>query len=247
MNGLDATRIRAVVRKELRDYRRKRAIVVTMAVLPILFLVEPVVTVFIAPPTFSGGSLGKNLVLPILYLLLIPTVMPSTLAAYTVAGEREQGTLEPLLTTPIRQQEFLLGKATSVMIPTLALSYAVFALFLVAVQLGANSVVASAVFHDSPIILALFLFAPLMAGWGIVVGMAVSVRATDVRVAQQLGVLASFPPVIVIILLAAGVVSPTFSVALEFAVGLLVLDALLLRLVFGMFDRERLVTGARAS
>ena len=47
MNGLDATRIRAVVRKELRDYRRKRAIVVTMAVLPILFLIEPVVTIFL--------------------------------------------------------------------------------------------------------------------------------------------------------------------------------------------------------
>jgi ABC-type Na+ efflux pump permease subunit len=247
MMGLDATRVRAVVRKELRDFRRKRAIVVTMCVLPLLFLVEPVVTIFLVTPTTSGAALQKTLILPILYLLLIPTIMPSTLAAYTVAGEREQGTLEPLLTTPIRQQEFLLGKATSVMIPTLALSYAVFALFLVAVQLGANSVVASAVFHDSPIILALFLFAPLMAGWGIVVGMAVSVRATDVRVAQQLGVLASFPPVIVIILLAAGVVSPTFSVALEFAVGLLVLDALLLRLVFGMFDRERLVTGARAS
>ena len=246
MMGLDATRVRAVVRKELRDFRRKRSIVVTMCILPLLFLVQPVITIFVATPTTSGAALQKSLILPILYLLLIPTIMPSTLAAYTVVGEREQGTLEPLLTTPIRQQEFLLGKATSVMIPTLALSYTVFALFLVAVRLGANSVVASAVFHDGPIILALFLFAPLMAGWGIVVGMAVSVRATEVRVAQQLGMLASFPPVGVIILLAVGVVSPTFSVALEFAVGLLVIDSLLLRFVSGMFDRERLVTGAKA-
>ena len=139
-----------------------------------------------------------------------------------------------------------MGKAASVMIPTLVLSYTVFGLFLVAVWLGANSAVASAVFHDSPVILALFLLAPLMAGWGIVVGMAMSVRATEVRVAQQLGMLASLPPVGVIILLAAGVVSPTFSVALEFAAGLLVIDALLLRFVSGMFDRERLVTGAKA-
>jgi ABC-2 type transport system permease protein len=85
-----------------------------------------------------------------------------------------------------------------------------------------------------------------MAGWGIVVGMAVSVRATEVRVAQQLGVLASFPPVVGIILLAVGVVSPTVLVALAFAVGLLVVDVLLLRFVSGMFDRERLVTGAKA-
>ena len=101
-------------------------------------------------------------------------------------------------------------------------------------------------FDDGPIILALFLLAPLMAGWGIVVGMAVSVRATEVRVAQQLGALASIPPIGVIILLAAGVVSPTFAVAIAFAIGLLVVDGLLLRFVSGMFDRERLVTGAKA-
>jgi ABC-type Na+ efflux pump permease subunit len=246
MMGLDVTRVRAVVHKEFQDFRRKRSIVVTMCILPFLFLVEPVITIFLVTPSSSGAALQKSLVLPILYLLLIPTIMPSTLATYSVVGEREQGTLEPLLTTPIRQQEFLLGKATSVMIPTLALSYAVFALFLGAVQLFSNSAVASAVFHDSSAILALFLLAPLLAGWGIVVGMAVSVRASEARVAQQLGTLASFPPVGVIILLAVGVVSPTVLVALAFAVGLLVVDALLLRFVSRMFDRERLVTGAKA-
>jgi ABC-type Na+ efflux pump permease subunit len=246
MIGLDTTRINAVVRKELRDYRRKRSIVVTMCVLPLLFLVEPVVTIFIVTPTTSGAALQKSLILPLLYLLLIPTIMPSTLSAYSVVGEREQGTLEPLLTTPIRQQEFLVGKATSVMIPTLALSYAVFTLFLAAAWLFADSATSTAVFHDGPVILALFLLAPLLAGWGIVVGMAVSVRASEARVAQQLATLASFPPVVIIILLAVGVVSPTFLVALAIAVGLLVTDALLLRFVARMFDRERLVTGAKA-
>jgi ABC-type Na+ efflux pump permease subunit len=246
MNGLDATRIRAVVRKELRDYRRKRAIVVTMAVLPILFLVEPIVTIFVAPPTAAGGSLGKDLVLPILYLLLIPTVMPSTLAAYTVAGEREQGTLEPLLTTPIRQQEFIVGKAAAVLIPTMVAAYAVFGLFLAAVALFAHPVVATAFFHQGPVLLALFLLAPLLSTWAIVVGMAISVRASEVRVAQQLGTLASFPPVVVILLLAVGVLHPTFALALEFAAVLLVIDVLALRLISGMFDRERLITGAKA-
>jgi ABC-2 type transport system permease protein len=245
--GLDAFRVRAVVRKELRDFRRKRSIVVTMCILPVLFLIEPVVTIFLVTPSSTGAALQKSLILPILYLLLIPTIMPSTLAAYSVIGEREQGTLEPLLTTPIRRQEFLVGKATSVMIPTVVLSYAVFALFLGAVELFANSAVASAVFHNSSVILALFLLAPLLAGWGIVVGMAVSVRASEARVAQQLSMLASLPPVAAIILLAVGVVRPTFFVALAFAVGLLALDGLLLGFVTGMFDRERLVTGAKAT
>ena len=144
MMDLDATRIRAVVRKELRDYRRKRSIVVTMIVLPLLFLLQPVIAIFLAPPSASGSALGKSLALPLLYLLLIPVITPSTLAAYAVVGEREQGTLEPLLTTPIRRQEFILGKAAAVMIPTLALSYAVIGLFLAAVWLFANPVVAMA-------------------------------------------------------------------------------------------------------
>jgi ABC-2 type transport system permease protein len=246
MTRLDAGRIRAVIRKELLDYRRKRAIVVTMAVLPVLFLIQPVVTIFVAPVATTASALDKSLTLSLLYLLLIPVILPATLAAYTVVGEREQGTLEPLLTTPIRQQEFILGKAAAVMIPSLAVAYTVFGLFLAAVALFAHPVVSSAVFNDGPVLLALFLFAPLGSGWAIVVGMAVSVRASEVRVAQQLGTLASLPIVAVILLLAVGVIHPTFPVALEFAAGLLAVDLLALRVVSRMFDRERLVTGTRA-
>ena len=235
--------IRAVVRKELRDYRRKRSIVVAMAILPAIFLVQPVLSVFLASPSTSASYFS----LPLLLLLLIPVITPSTLAAYSVAGEREQGTLEPLLTTPIRSQELILGKAAAVMIPTAALSYAVFGLFLAAVRLFADPAVASDVFHQGPVLLTLLLFTPLTAGWAIVVGMAVSVRASEIRVAQQLGMIASFPPLGVIVLLGIGAVHPTFVVAVEFAIGLLVVDVLALRLVSRMFDRERLVTGARAA
>lgn len=246
MTNFDIGRVSAVVRKELRDYRRKRSIVVTMAVLPAIFLIEPVLAIFVAPALGTQSALARYVLVPMLYMLLIPVIIPATLAAYSIAGEREQGTLEPLLTTPIRQQEFILGKATAVMIPSVFLSYAVFALFLLATWLFANPAVSSAVFHQGPILLALVLFAPLLAGWAVVVGMAVSVRASEIRVAQQLGTLGSFPPLGVIVLLAVGVVHPTFPVALEFAAGLLISDLLIFRGVSAMFDRERLVTGVKA-
>jgi ABC-type Na+ efflux pump permease subunit len=247
MMRLDAMRIRAVARKEIRDYRRKRSIVVTMAIFPIIFLLQPVISIFLTSGSTSGPELDKYVVLPLLYMLLIPVIIPSTLAAYTVVGEREQGTLEPLLTTPVRTLELILGKAAAVMIPSVTLSYAVFGLFLAAVRLFANSDVASAVFHQGPVLLVLFLLAPLLAGWAIVVGMAISVRASEVRVAQQLGTLASFPPLGVLILLAVGTIYATFPIAALFAVGLLGIDVLALRIVSGAFDRERLVTGARAT
>ena len=246
MMSLDAARVRAVVRKELRDFRRKRSIVVTMFIFPVLFLLQPIISVFISPPAAAGINLDHAVVLPLLYMLLIPVVMPATLAAYSVVGEREQGTLEPLLTTPLRQQEFIVGKAASVMLPTVALSYLVFGLFLGAVALFAHPAVASAIFHDGPVLLAQFLFAPLVAGWAVVVGMAVSVRASEIRVAQQLGTLASFPLIGVVLLLVLGAIHPTFAVAIEFAAGLLAIDVVALRIVSSMFDRERLVTGTKA-
>ncbi|MHB8661660.1 MAG: ABC transporter permease [Acidimicrobiales bacterium] len=246
MIGLDAGSVRAVVRKELLEYRRKRAIVVTMCIMPVLFLIQPVLSIFLTPAK-SGSTLDTRITLSLLYLLLTPVVMPSTLAAYSVAGEREQGTLEPLLTTPVRTQELILGKAAAVMIPTLVLSYTMFGLFLAAVRLFAHPVASSAVFHDGPVLLALFLLAPLVAGWAIVAGLAVSVRASEVRVAQQLGMLASVPILGAVALLAVGVVHPTTAVAFEFAVGLFAIDVVLLGVVSRMFDRERLVTGAKAA
>jgi ABC-2 type transport system permease protein len=244
MMGLDAARVRAVVRKELRDYLRKRSIVVTMAVLPIVFLIQPTLSIFLTPASTASD---RAYAISLLLLLLVPVIMPSTLAAYSVVGEREQGTLEPLLTTPIRTQEFIFGKGAAVMIPTLALSYTVFGLFLAVVALFAPPATASRVFNQGPILLALFLLAPLLAGWAIVVGMAVSVRASEVRVAQQLGTLASFPPLAVVVLMGVGVIQPTFTVAVLFAIGLLVIDLRVLRIVSRMFDRERLVTGAKAA
>ena len=245
MMGVDAGSVHAVMRKELLEYRRKRSILVTMCIMPVLFLIQPILTIFLTPAT-PGSALNSRVTLALLYLLLTPVVMPSTLAAYSVAGEREQGTLEPLLTTPLRTQELILGKGAAVMIPTMVLSYAVFGVFLAAVRLFGDPAVSSAVFHDVAVLLALFLLAPLVAGWAIVVGLAVSVRASEVRVAQQLGTLASLPMLGVVVLLAVGVVHPTIAVAAEFALGLLAIDLLVLRVVSRMFDRERLVTGAKA-
>ena len=44
--NIDLGRVRAVFRKELRQFRRNRAIVVTMGILPVLFLTGPMINVF---------------------------------------------------------------------------------------------------------------------------------------------------------------------------------------------------------
>lgn len=244
--GLDVNRIRAVARKELRDFRRNRFIFLTMGLMPVLFLALPIVDIFLIKATATSAALEKRLGLSLMYMLLIPVLVPATLAAYTVVGEREQGTLEPLLTTPIRREEFIAGKAVAVLLPTVGIAYAVFGIFLASVRLFANPVVATAIFHEGPVLLAQVLFTPLLAGWSIWVGMAASARSSDVRVAQQLATLGSLPPVAVAALMSFGVIHPSVRVALIMATVLLAINVGALRVVAAMFDRERLVTGGRA-
>jgi ABC-type Na+ efflux pump permease subunit len=142
-------RVRAIVVKELREYRRNRTIVIGMAILPLIFAVQPLVTVF-ALPASAAGTLAQHHEL--LYLLAIPALVPATLAAYSVVSERQQGTLEPVLTTPVRREEFLLGKALACFVPSVAIAYAVFVLFVALVELFAQQGVAPALVRGSDLL-----------------------------------------------------------------------------------------------
>ncbi len=135
------------------------------------------------------------------------------------------GTLEPVLATPIRREEFLLGKALAAFVPSLAISYAVLAFFLACVELFAHPGIASALLR-APDLLAQLLFTQLLAAWSIWVGIAISARSSDVRVAGQLSLLASLPSVAVTTLIALNVIRPPLGLALGGAAVLLVLDGL---------------------
>jgi len=240
--SMSTRRVRAIVRKELREYRRNRSIVVAMAIFPLIFIIQPLIAVF-ALATSSSSTLAHEHVL--LYMLGIPALVPVFVAAYAVVGERQQGTLEPVLTTPIRREEFLLGKALAALIPSLAVSYAVYAFFLACVEIFARPGVASALIRG-PDMLAQLLFTPLLAAWSIWIGLGMSARVSDVRVAQQLGVLASLPPVFVAALIALNVIHATLGLGLGLGAALLLGDVLGWRITAATFDRERLVTGTRS-
>ena len=123
----------------------------------------------------------------LLYLLGIPTLVPPVIAATAVAGERQQGTLEPVphdadpaRGAPARQgargadpfaRDRLCGRCP------------------VPGDRGAcwpNPGIASATGPAARPRSPRCVFTPLLAAWAIWVGIAISTRASDVRVAQQL-------------------------------------------------------------
>jgi ABC-type transport system involved in multi-copper enzyme maturation permease subunit len=239
--SLSRRRIRAIAIKEIRTYRRTTSLVAAMAIIPLVFLIQPLLSTFAVASQAAGAIKHHH---ELLYLLAIPALVPATLAAYAVVGERQQGTLEPLLTTPIRREELLLAKALAVLIPSIAISYLVFAVYVVLVALFAHAGVAAA-FLRAPDVAAQIIFTPPLAAWSIWVSMAISTRVSDIRVAQQLSTLASLPSIALSTLIALNVLHPSFQLALGLGIALLVANRLGWRVVSAMFDRERLIVGSR--
>jgi ABC-2 type transport system permease protein len=239
-------RIHAVVSKEVREFRRNRFVVGTMAVLPVVFLVSPMITMFRIPDTASGPEVRAAVGVMSLLMLIVPIVIPPVIASYSVVGERDQGTLEPVLTTPITASELLLGKAIAAFIPSVGISYVIYFIAAISIRARASHTVSSVVW-DPPRVLAQLLFTPLLALWSIWVGIAISTRASDVRVAQQLATLAGLPLLAFTSLVSFQVIRPSIALTLGLALALVVVDVLAWRFVSQLFDRERLVTGHAAS
>lgn len=231
-------RVRAIFDKELREYRRNGNIVYAMVILPFVFLIQPLIEIFTLPTSASVTLHHEH---SLVYMLAIPALVPATLASYAVVGERLQGTLEPVLATPVRREELLLGKALAAFVPSVAVAYGVYALFIAAVEVFAHPGVATALIQG-PALIAQLVFTPLLAAWSIWVGIAVSARCRDPRTAGQLSILAGLPSVAITTLIAFDVIPATFPVALAFGAGLLILIRLGWRVASAIFDRERLIT-----
>jgi ABC-type Na+ efflux pump permease subunit len=234
-------RVRAVVIKELRDYRRNRYTIVTMAIIPAIFLLQPVIYALNLP---ASASVPLSHTHQMLYMLGIPALVPAIIAASSVVTERQQGTLEPILTTPIRRDELILAKALAPLLPSVAIAYLVYAVFVLIIELFAAPGVAPALLQSS-VVIAQIVFTPLIAAWSIWIGLAVSTRSTDIRAAQQLGMLGNLPLVLLILLITFNVIHATLTLAIGLGVALLAGYRLGWRVVSALFDRERLIASSK--
>jgi ABC-type transport system involved in multi-copper enzyme maturation permease subunit len=234
-------RVRAIFRKEMREFRRNKQVISTMALSPIGFVIFPVIFLFQVTPSDVSVLYSYPVQL---FSLAAAAVVPAVVGAYSVTGEREQGTLEPVLGTPIRTGELMLGKALAIFVPAASWSYLIFGVIDALVWLFKPAAVSAVALRPS-ILLAQLIFTPLlvcMAVWG---SLTISARARDVRVAQQLAVLVNLPVVLVFILLGVHVIRFTAPVAIALAAALAVLDVAGWPLASKSFNRERLILGTR--
>ena len=258
-------KILLILQKEWREIRQQRGLVLTILLPPLIFILIPIVALSIVSQVpgdvtnTSSASLAKaiptlahmdhteaaqaliGMQMSIFYVLL-PALLTSVIASYSIVGEKTSRTLEPLLATPVQTWELLVGKSLAALLPAIIATWLGGAIFVVSVSLLAIS---SRVFFAivSPGWLIVFLlWTPALALIGIALMVAISSRVNDPRTAQQFSAILVIPFLGLFIGQISGllVLGPTF--ALTIFVALLVLVVLSIWLVTRLFQREVILT-----
>jgi ABC-2 type transport system permease protein len=194
---------------------------------------------------FQGADQVKaTLLSPFLVLFQsIPLVVPITIASYSIVGEKQQRSLEPLLATPIKTWELLVAKALSAAIPGVLSTWWGFALFILAGRFFSSEDIYNRLLISPAWLLAIVLLAPLFTLCAVGLGIIISSRAKDPNSAQQLGSLLILPVIALLIAQVSGAVHVGVTLILGIAFGVGLLDALLLVAAVRLLRREEILTG----
>ena len=177
----------------------------------------------------------------LILLVLTPVAGSMSVAAYSVIGEKQARTLEPLLATPLTTSELLAAKVLGAFVPAISLTVGCFALYVAGVVAFAEPGVYRALL--SPASLAIvFVLGPLAALVALQLAVCVSSRVNDVRSAQQIGALVVLPIAGLLVMQLTGAFQLTLPTIGIMAATLVALNAGLMALGVALFDRESILT-----
>lgn len=262
-------RILNILDKEWRVLASDASSFLLIGLVPFMILAEAMVAVWVAAsvggkaiianPFFQGAldkliaSIPSAAALPAIdqvrlllltqvnfFILLIPTMIAIYSAAYCIVEEKLSRSLEPLLATPVRTWELMLGKALSGAIPALLMTWVCAGVSLLAIAIPGWA-------HLIPYVIGttwflnLFLLTPAIAVLSFLLGVIGSSRAKDFRNAQNMVLFIIFPVFGLIAVQVTGVV--WFTPLLMFILGLAIclIDVLVLRVAVRLFQRESIV------
>jgi ABC-2 type transport system permease protein len=174
-------------------------------------------------------------------LVLIPVTSSMSLAAYSVVGEKQARSLEPLLVTPITTFELLGAKVLGAFAPSIVLTVGYFVVYIAAAALFARSGVAWVLLGPRTTGL-VFVLGPLAALAALQMAVCVSSRVNDARTAQQIGVFVILPIAGLLVGQLAGAIQLTATLLSWITLGLIVVNAGLMRMAVALFDRETILT-----
>jgi len=176
----------------------------------------------------------------LILFMLIPTVVPLTMAIYSVIGEKSMRTLEPLLATPVGVGDLLFAKSLASTVPSVIVTWTAYAFYLTSVVLLGSRAAVNAVTAPRWV-LAILVMVPLLTLLSVNLGILISTRVNDVRVAQQIGGLVVVPVVAIGIAQVTGRVVLDNGAFLQMTTVLIVLDLAVFWLAKIAFQRENIL------
>lgn len=267
---MNVDRITTLMGKELREFRASPTALIPVVLVVVVCTVLPFLVVVILPWA-TGQSITSDktfqqvltlarqrtpdlAALPVaaaaqvflfqqflLLYLIAPIVGAVSLAAYSVVGEKQGRTLEPLLTTPMSTAEILVAKVLASFLPSLVIEAVGLFLYFGAIAVLALPGVASSMFSLRTVLLVAVLgpFASLAA---LQATIAVSSRVNDPRSAQQVAVLVILPLIGMLIGQMAGAFFITTAVLVLLCAAMIAAWVVLILLSVALFERETILT-----
>lgn len=174
-------------------------------------------------------------------LVLTPIAGSMSVAAYSIIGEKQARTLEPLLATPITTFELLTAKVMASFVPALMLSLGSFCVYLAGVLAFAEPDTWRALFTPASLGV-VFLLGPLASLVALQLAVCVSSRVNDARSAQQIGALVILPVAGLLVVQLTGSIALTVPVILAISLILFGVNAGLMLLGVTLFHREAILT-----
>ncbi len=198
-------------------------------------------------PIFQGMSpneaiqatLASNF---LVLFLMMPLMVPVTIAAYSIVGEKVTRSLEPLLATPISTTRLLLAKGIAAAVPGILGAWIAYVVFLIGARFLAVSDQVFAIFLNPMWLVAMLVLAPLLTIMAVNVGIIVSSRTSDPRAAEQLGSLIILPLMVLFLGPLAGFIQLNVTTFMVAALIALAADVVLVYLGVKLFQRETILT-----
>jgi ABC-2 type transport system permease protein len=181
-----------------------------------------------------------NMILMI--FIIVPATLPTIIATYSIVGEKNNRSLEPLLATPTTDGELLGGKIFSAFIPSMGSTLLAFCLGVILLDTILIPKVAYPMLPNLTWILSMLLLAPTACLMSVLACVLVSSKVSDVRAAQQLGGFVVMPVVVLMIGVLSGFIFLSPVMIFVFAGLYGCIDVGLFYFVRAVFNRETILT-----
>lgn len=193
---------------------------------------------FTDPSARAAFLLANYLLAP--FFLLIPLMASSTISADSFAGEKERGTLESLLFSPVPVGELFLAKVLAAFLPATALTWGTFLLTTLTVNAVAWPWMGRVFFPTPNWLPLLLLVIPLLSLATVFLTVFVSARVSTFQAAYQLGGVLVLPVLALVVGNMTGLLFLSTPVIAAIGVGLAVVDLLMLLALRRYLDRAQL-------